>query len=238
MPSLAKKDFRPGYEYLIYKTMMQYRQKRPARIATGCSGLETPILACIENCIDYQHLFSSEVRHEAREFAEKAGVRAEHAYGNICFVHKQEGHCYIHNKVCPYAELDREDVFIVGPPCQGCSSLNNSCLDADVEELQMRDDHVILEAIAFHMQSRRPRIVILENVMGLMKKRGRTGKTAYQMLLDLIAEKAPAYKVHVFTGDAAYWVPMPRSRPYLVFVSEDTGGADALDKIKATMEVL
>ena len=77
---MAKKEFRPEYEYLIYKTLVQYRQKRPVRIATGCSGLETPILACIEMNIEVEHVFSSEVNQNARDSAERAKVQAEHVW--------------------------------------------------------------------------------------------------------------------------------------------------------------
>ena len=238
MPSLAKKDFRPGYEYLIYKTMMQYRQKRPARIATGCSGLETPILACIEMKIDVEHVVSSEVNQNARDFAERAKVQAEHVFDNIKFVSEGKGYCFRHKKLCAYPPNRMEDILVVGPPCQGCSSLNNSYQDKDVEQLQMRDDHLVLESIAIHMRNHRPRIVILENVMGFLKKRGNDGQTVLHMVTELIAEKAPNYHVHVFKGDAAYWVPMPRSRAYLVFVAEETGGQGVLDKIKAVMEQL
>jgi len=237
LPSLAKKDFRPGYEYLIYKTMMQYRQKRPARIATGCSGLETPILACIEMKIDVEHVVSSEVNQNARDFAEKAKVQAEHVFDNIKFVSEGKGYCFRHKKLCAYPPNKKEDIFVVGPPCQGCSSLNNSYQDKDAEQLQ-RNDNLVLEAIAIHMREHRPRIVIVENVMGLLKKRGNACQAVLHMMTELIAEKAPNYHVHVFKGDAAYWVPMPRSRAYLVFVAEETGGQGMLDKIKAVMEQL
>ena len=70
---MAKEEFRPEYEYLIYKTLVQYRQKRPVRIATGCSGLETPILACIEMKIEVEHVLSSKVNQNARDFAEREG---------------------------------------------------------------------------------------------------------------------------------------------------------------------
>ena len=81
-----------------------------------------------------------------------------------------------------------EDILVVGPPCQGCSSLNNSYQDKDVEQLQMRDDHLVLESIAIHMRNHRPRIVILENVMGFLKKRGNDGQTVLHMVTELIAE--------------------------------------------------
>jgi len=237
-PPVAKKDFRPEYEYLIYKILMQYRQKRPVRIATGCSGLETPILACIEMKIEVEHVLSSEVNQNARDFAERANVQAEHVFDNIGWESKGEGYCFRHNKSCIYKGTKKEDLFVVGPPCQGCSSLNNSYQDKDVVQMQQRDDHVVLEAIAIHMRNHRPRIVIVENVMGFLKKRGHDGQTVLHMVTELIAEKAPNYHVHVFKGDAAYWVPMPRSRAYLVFVAEEAGGQEVLDKIKAVMEQL
>ena len=163
---MAKKEFRPEYEYLIYKTLVQYRQKRPARIATGCSGLETPILACIEMKIDVEHVVSSEVNQNARDFAERAKVQAEHVFDNIKFVSEGKGYCFRHKKLCAYPPNRMEDILVVGPPCQGCSSLNNSYQDKDVEQLQLRDDHLVLESIAIHMRNHRPRILILENVIG------------------------------------------------------------------------
>lgn len=92
------------------------------------------------------------------------------------------------------------DVVVGGPPCQGFSVQR---IGPDLDHR----NHMVLE-FARLVSEIRPRMFLMENVPGLLGKRGRTLATAFEEQMD-----AAGYLVNAFSVNAAaYGVPQIRKR--------------------------
>jgi len=102
------------------------------------------------------------------------------------------------------------DLLFSGPPCQGFSSAGGSIEDDPRNQLAFCVPEWA-DAVA-------PKVVVIENVVGLQDLHGPT----HSALVDVLADAGDGYTVATVRLDAAdYNVPQARERVFLVAVRED-----------------
>lgn len=119
-----------------------------------------------------------------------------------------DGWDYITSSTQPFPELD---VYVAGPPCTPFSSLH---VDTDLYEEEAAEP---LRESVRTIKRRRPRISVLENVMGLMRER------AKEQLAELLDDlKNNDFHVITIAGlsPELFGIPLTRKRVY--FVISDT----------------
>ena len=123
--------------------------REPITVGTFCSGTDAPIFALRQAGIPHRHVFSAETNKHARTFIQ-ANCPPETLYGDIMAL--------------DLATVPRVDLFVAGPPCQPFSGMNqkriSSRMDARVN---------VLHACLRYIEHKRPKFVVLENVVALRK---------------------------------------------------------------------
>ncbi|CAE7281350.1 Hmox2 [Symbiodinium sp. KB8] len=139
--------------------------QRPLRLVTGCSGAEAPHFAMrqLVGHEGFEQLFGSEINENPRRFILR-NCNTKHLFEDVCYVMQGSGACARHGGRCsvPGGEVD---IFVGGFPCTPYSFCNpkrfkRNCFTepAAVPFFEMRK----------FIAERRPRLVILENVKGLL----------------------------------------------------------------------
>ncbi|KAI8615565.1 hypothetical protein BC830DRAFT_1064253 [Chytriomyces sp. MP71] len=199
----------------LYNTIKKLAAERPPlRVATMCSGTESPLLAIklisealttklgIPNALTVDHVFSCEIEpfKQAyidrnfsppilfRDVRELAGAEATNAYGAVVPV------------------PGNVDVLIAGTSCVDYSSLNNKKQGIDAGGESGDTFKGMLGWVSNH----RPPIVILENVCGAP--------------WDTVVEKfdGVGYDAAFIRADTKhYYIPHTRTRVYLVAMNRD-----------------
>ncbi|KAE8151156.1 hypothetical protein BDV25DRAFT_139139 [Aspergillus avenaceus] len=190
---------------------LELRGDRPLRIATACSGTESPLLAlemvqdvlrsAFGRSFAWEHLFSAEIapfkqayiernhhpRHLFRDVTELCKDSAQTAYGGM-------------------AEVPQDtDILIAGFACVDFSSLNN-------KRKTLQDDGEsggTFWGIFSHVRRYRPRLVILENV-----------KTAPWPAIAEAWEEIEYLAIHAAVDTKAYYLPQTRERGYMLCVDK------------------
>ena len=121
-------------------------------------------------------------------------------------------------------EIDRVDVIIGGPPCQGFSSVR--MVDGANHGRRLVHDHrrVLYREFLRYVEFFQPRVFVMENVLGLRNAAGGAYFTAVQKEARQIGRQAgqPGYRVHGQIEDA--WelgVPQKRRRQLIIGVRND-----------------
>lgn len=117
------------------------------RVGTDYSGIETPILALQQLRIPYKHIFSSEIDPAAREVI-KTRFNPEKLFGDATERNSED--------------LASIDLYVAGFPCQEFSRARFS---SSISRDKLRHFRVCVRAI----RTCKPKIFILENVLGIRK---------------------------------------------------------------------
>ena len=164
------------------------------RVGTDCSGIEAPLVALQRLGVPYEHVFSSEICATTRR-----QLLANHAPQIL----------YNDATTRDNSQAPTVDLYVAGWPCQGNSKLGNQKGLADPRTRVVRS---LLEYIT----SKRPRVVLLENVANALRIDG--GNQFHEVRASL---QDAGYHVHwriVCPKDVG--IPMRRSRLYIVAIQE------------------
>lgn len=221
---------------------------RPLRLATGCSGAEAPHFA-LQQLVGhrgFEQMWGSEINENPRRFILK-NCSCQHLFEDVCFVMKGGGRCARHGGHCtvPSGEID---IFIGGFPCTPYSFCNpkrfkRNCFTepAAAPFFEMRK----------FIAERRPRLVILENVRGLLAPNPETDSSPIDFILrgrnpenpeDCYQGTAPNadWGLSLIEGYGLRWdilyscdwgLPQSRPRVYIVMVRDDAGGQAAAEHV-------
>ncbi|CAE7264645.1 sinIM, partial [Symbiodinium natans] len=222
--------------------------KRPLHLATGCSGAEAPHFALCQlvGLEGFEQLFGAEINDNPRRFMLN-NCRSQHTFYDVRDVTKGSGMCARHGCTCdvPHGEID---IFVGGFPCTPFSFCNpkrfkRNCFSepAAVPFFEMRK----------FIAARRPRLVILENVRGLLAPNPETEERPIDFILrgrnpEDSAQCYPGTRpkddwgLELIKGYGLRWdilyssdwgLPQKRPRVYIVMVRDDVGGQEAADRI-------
>ena len=221
---------------------------RPLRLATGCSGAEAPHFA-LQQLVGhegFEQLWGSEINENPRRFILK-NCSCQHLFEDVCYIMEGGGRCARHGGHCsvPAGEVD---IFVGGFPCTPYSFCNpkrfkRNCFTepAAVPFFEMRK----------FIAERRPRLVILENVRGLLAPNPETDHPPIDFILrgknpenaeDCYQGTAPNadWGLSLIEGYGLRWdvlyscdwgLPQSRPRVYIVMVRDDAGGQAAAERI-------
>ncbi|KAI9038630.1 putative SNF2 family helicase [Aspergillus affinis] len=200
--SITSKALELGFEKVL-----EHLGGRPLRVATVCSGTESPLLALemvkaqlkkhFGMTLQFRHLFSAEIvpfkqayiernfhpRRVFRDVNELKDRVAKTAYGSLEKVPKNV------------------DLLVAGFSCVDFSGLNNNRKTLD----DKGESGGTFWAIVRHAMVYRPRMIILENVSSA------PWKTISQELADI-----DYLGIHVPVDTKAYYLPQTRERGYML----------------------
>ncbi|KAH9975966.1 hypothetical protein BGW80DRAFT_1168904 [Lactifluus volemus] len=192
------------------KTMAEHLKGRKLRVATMCSGTESPLLALnlisramtekFGTTIEVEHVFSCEIVPFKQAYIER-NFQPPLLFRDVC----ELGDDYAYTAYGAKAFVPGNvDVLIAGTSCVDYSNLNNEKKDIEQGGESGRTFHGMLNWVKKH----RPPIVILENVCGapwqsVVKKFEDAKYSAKSMRLDT----------------KTYYVPHTRTRGYMMAVN-------------------
>lgn len=113
------------------------------------------------------------------------------------------------------ADLPEADVVVGGFPCQPFSNAGN--------RLGTEDDrgNLYLEVLKM-IESKKPKVVVMENVRGLLSMKNKDGSKLIDTIVYLLENTEPGYKAHVKLLKASdYGVPQNRYRVFIVGIRAD-----------------
>ena len=121
---------------------------RQLRLGTDFGGLETPSQALERLGIGHDLIFYCEAQKHLQQFV--AGVfRPECIYADVLTRNTKT--------------MESVDLFVLGPPCQAWSTIG---LKMGIEDLKGRG--ILLFGSMSYIENRRPKVVVLENVLNLV----------------------------------------------------------------------
>ncbi|KAI9440567.1 hypothetical protein H4582DRAFT_2110717 [Lactarius indigo] len=192
------------------KTLAEHIQGRKLRVATMCSGTESPLLALnlisramtekFGNTIEVEHVFSCEIVPFKQAYIER-NFQPPLLFRDVC----ELGDNYAYTAYGAKAYVPGNvDILIAGTSCVDYSNLNNEKKDIEQGGESGRTFHGMLDWVKKH----RPPVVILENVCGapwpaVVKKFEDAKYSAKSIRLDT----------------KAYYVPHTRTRGYMMAVN-------------------
>ncbi|KAI0305877.1 hypothetical protein B0F90DRAFT_1694134 [Multifurca ochricompacta] len=192
------------------KTLAEHIKGRKLRVATMCSGTESPLLALnlisrsmtekFGTTIEVEHVFSCEIVPFKQAYIER-NFQPPLLFRDVC----ELGDDYAHTAYGAKAFVPGNvDILIAGTSCVDYSNLNNEKKDIDQGGESGRTFHGMLNWIKKH----RPPIVILENVCSA------PWQTVVKKFEDV---KYSAKSIRMDTK--AYYVPHTRTRGYMMAVN-------------------
>ena len=171
--------------------------ERPLRVATDCSGMETPLMALKRLNVDFEHVFSCDNDPHV-----KKQILAN--YPQVQFfddlMARDNGS----------AEVPCADLYVAGFPCQPFSGAGKG---RGLEDAR----GTVFFGCADYIQKKQPRMYILENVKRILSNdKGRT----WELIMNtLITMNRGAYHVDWKVLDTQeHGVPQSRPRVYIVGV--------------------
>lgn len=169
----------------------------PLRIATDCSGLDTPITALNLVGIPYEHIFSSDINESSKKF----------------ILQNHKPHTFYNNLIGRKFDTNLKlDLYVAGFPCQPFSTLGKQC---GINDKRGK----IFFHIADFIENQQPNIFILENV-----KRIKTidGGATFKIILDRLSQiGGQMYTIHHHVLNTCdYGLPQSRNRVYIVGIKK------------------
>ncbi|KAN0130961.1 hypothetical protein V8E53_011339 [Lactarius tabidus] len=192
------------------KTLAEHIQGRKLRVATMCSGTESPLLALnlisramtekFGNTIEVEHVFSCEIVPFKQAYIER-NFQPPLLFRDVC----ELGDNYAYTAYGAKAYVPGNvDILIAGTSCVDYSNLNNEKKDIEQGGESGRTFHGMLNWVKKH----RPPVVILENVCS----------APWQAVVKKFEEaKYSAKSIRLDTK--AYYVPHTRTRGYMMAVN-------------------
>jgi len=206
---------------------------KPLVMVTACSGSGAPsvVLEMLVGGHNIVELAASDRSGPVRAFLKETQPSIVHLFHDIAGT-RVGGWCDMHSCGCPplpAADLpayDKEDLFVAGFVCKAFSSYSNERFTHEsVAQMFESDSHLAdrvrpFEECARHIRRRRPRIAVLENVSGCLKKmRGQTPGTSYEAPIDFLMRGIKQ------DGDSRDF-DLPHVRPRLYFILAETNDLD------------
>lgn len=197
------------------KDVVQYMQGRKMRVATMCSGTESPLLALdlIKRSIldhfnlnfELEHVFSCEIEPFKQAYIER-NFSPPLLFRDVCELGKSHAHT-AYGSLAPVP--GDVDLLIAGTSCVDYSNLNNEKQDIDGHGESGRTFRGMMDWVKRH----RPPLVILENVCGAPWKRvqGYFEKEGYSAEFMRVDTKL-------------FYIPHTRTRVYLLAVNKKKSG--------------
>jgi site-specific DNA-cytosine methylase len=201
-------------------TAMQQLGNRPIRIATMCSGTESPLLALklVQQCLEQQlgtsfeieHVFSAEIEPYKQAYIQR-NFNPPLLFRDITefVVNGKSGEMEGKTAYGAIVPVPREiDVLVAGSSCVDFSNLNrNKVTDLYARQGESADTY---EAVRRYIIWAKPPIVILENVIDAKAWRGIEEEI-----------KAIGYGTEVVKVDTKdYYLPHTRQRKYMLALNE------------------
>nr|OQO22736.1 hypothetical protein B0A51_14630 [Rachicladosporium sp. CCFEE 5018] len=195
---------------------------RPLRVATMCSGTESPLLAMemIADALqgrgitlDFDHLFSAEITPFKQAYIQRNFNPALifRDVGELIEAMKDDvPHATTaYNAVVPVPA--NVDILIAGTSCKDFSNLNN--WQQDLDEDGGGESSKTWFGVLAYVKATRPRIVVLENVSG----------APFDQMMDFYRNMG--YEVTgVLVDTKNFYIPQTRQRGYVVAFDNTRGG--------------
>ncbi|CDO78139.1 hypothetical protein BN946_scf184710.g4 [Trametes cinnabarina] len=193
------------------KEVAEYLQGRKMRVATMCSGTESPLLALnliqrsiLEHygvALEYEHVFSCEIEPFKQAYIER-NFQPPLLFRDVCELGDDEA-TTAYGALAPVP--GDVDLLVAGTSCVDYSNLNNEKQDIDANGESGRTFRGMMSWVRKH----RPPLVILENVCGAPWDRVAEyfGKHGYS------AE-------HLRVDTKTFYIPHTRTRVYLLAVDQ------------------
>ncbi|KAI9062495.1 hypothetical protein FKP32DRAFT_1593141 [Trametes sanguinea] len=193
------------------KEVAEYLKGRKMRVATMCSGTESPLLALnlIQRSIlehygvslEYEHVFSCEIEPFKQAYIER-NFQPPLLFRDVCELGDDEA-TTAYGALAPVP--GDVDLLVAGTSCVDYSNLNNEKQDIDANGESGRTFRGMMSWVKKH----RPPLVILENVCGAPWDRvaeyfGRNGYSAEHLRVDT----------------KTFYIPHTRTRVYLLAVDQ------------------
>lgn len=212
---------------------------------TGCAGTDAPVKALQKllpsTCID--HVASIDVWEDSFRFIQ-ANMRPQHFFSDIDVLDAAGGHaCRLHGDPdCANVFEEDIDIFVCGPPCKPFSQHNiaNFLRSARAKFKHPQAKPFLKIMRLLHEGTLSPRVIVIENVKGMAKKK----KGATSTCLDFILrgsrvengkvvhyglEHVTRYAWHVFVVRSdSFHLPHKRERLYILGIRRDGDDTDDL----------
>ncbi|KAF5361779.1 hypothetical protein D9756_002318 [Leucocoprinus leucothites] len=193
------------------KSVVEHVQGRKLRVATMCSGTESPLLALelIQKSIleqhglalEVEHVFSCEIEPFKQAYIER-NFQPPLLFRDVCELGNEEAHT-AYGALAPVP--GDVDMLIAGTSCVDYSNLNTQKQDIDANGESGRTFRGMMDWVTNH----RPPLVILENVCSAPwdRVKGYFEKNGYSAAFTRVDTKF-------------YYIPHTRTRVYLVAVDK------------------
>jgi len=186
------------------------------------------------------HVFSCDPLDHARRFMlENCDPPPQHMYDTVARLMDDTTWCWRCQGPCAAHHGETADIVVGGFPCQAFSNLRNCRFDADYKPFQTPAGKVFFEISKWIRQmvkaSKAPKLVLLENVPGLLRK-NKSGIAPIDVVMDgVVLEGGRATPVGlraVFSDDyvilepmtlssQVLGLPMVRERVFLIMIRRD-----------------
>ncbi|KAK7025211.1 helicase C-terminal domain-containing protein [Favolaschia claudopus] len=194
------------------KDVAQHVEGRKLRVATMCSGTESPLLALelIQKAIldqhgidfKFEHVFSCEIEPFKQAYIER-NFHPPILFRDVCELGQNEAHT-AYGALAPVP--GDVDLLVAGTSCVDYSNLNNKKQDIDAKGESGQTFRGMLSWVKQH----RPPIVILENVCG----------APWKDKVVPMFEKIDYSATFARFDTKAYYIPHTRTRVYLMAVDK------------------
>ena len=203
------------------------RLLRGMQISEGCAGMALASIAARSLGIPLLHTgTASESKAAARTFMLDNCPDLRHIFGSLAdqaAATSEPTYCHRHGILCSSCpSTERDDLFVCGPPCQpysqqradhstkGCSSHRDVDISMDCQ------DDTVMQVV----KERRPRAVLLENVLGFTRPDPVTNQVPVMAFLKMLEQvrrednpDEPYYEaVHIFELCPRIWANLSRPR--------------------------
>ena len=145
--------------------------KRPMRLASLCSGLQTAHLGMLHLGVPFAELYAADLKDSCMKPAQNMQALPSHFFNSIREAKAQEGWCKIHAKVCRCEGKDtaRVDMMVAGFPCSPFSTQRPQRFSSGAGSWRSHPDIQAMWDTADHIHQHEPYFAILENVLGFLR---------------------------------------------------------------------
>lgn len=172
--------------------------RRPLRIGTDCSGMETPILALRALGVEHQHMFSCDTDPNVKK----------QIYANFDVKEWFDDLMKRDNTTAPEVDL-----YVAGFPCQPYSAAG--------KRKGMKDKRAkVFHGCAAYLEEKMPRVFLLENVSKMNSHKTRFAFKQICRRLRTLADSGYHVEHHVMKTQE-HGVPQSRSRIYFIGLRKD-----------------
>ncbi|KAI0773312.1 hypothetical protein BD413DRAFT_541087 [Trametes elegans] len=193
------------------KDVAEHLKGRKMRVATMCSGTESPLLALnlIQRSImehygvplEYEHVFSCEIEPFKQAYIER-NFQPPLLFRDVCELGEDEA-TTAYGALAPVP--GDVDLLVAGTSCVDYSNLNNEKQDIDANGESGRTFRGMMSWVKNH----RPPLVILENVCG----------APWDRVADYFARNGYSAE-HLRVDTKTFYIPHTRTRVYLLAVDQ------------------